>query len=56
MVFDLNGTLEPIVQDVIDLMPVFLDLVIAMVPVIIVLSVVGFLVGFFDKIIGMIKF
>jgi hypothetical protein len=54
--FDLATNLTPIIQGVIDIMPVFLDLVIAMVPVVITLAVVGFLLGFFDKILGMIRF
>jgi hypothetical protein len=56
MTFDLATNLTPIIQGVIDIMPVFLDLVIAMVPVVITLAVVGFLLGFFDKILQMIKF
>lgn len=54
--FDLATNLTPIIQGVIDIMPLFLDLVIAMVPVVITLAVVGFLLGFFDKILSMIKF
>jgi hypothetical protein len=54
--FDLATNLTPIIQGVVDIMPVFLDLVIAMVPVVITLAVVSFLLGFFDKILGMIKF
>jgi hypothetical protein len=56
MPFDLATNLTPIIEGVIDIMPVFLELVIAMVPVVITLAVVGFLLGFFDKILGMIKF
>lgn len=56
MTFDLANNLTPIIQGVIDIMPLFLDLVIAMVPVVITLAVVGFLLGFFDKILGMIRF
>jgi uncharacterized membrane protein len=56
MVFDLATNLTPILNGVIALLPLFLDLIIAMVPIIITLAVVGFLLGFFDKILGMIKF
>lgn len=39
MTFDLATNLTPIIQGVIDIMPIFLDLVIAMVPVVITLAV-----------------
>lgn len=55
MSFDLATNLTPIIQGVIDILPLFLDLVIAMVPIVITLAVVGFLLGFFDKILGMIR-
>ena len=54
--FDLNSTIGPIIDGVIALMPSFLNLVIAIVPVIITLAVVGFLVTFWDRILSMIKF
>ena len=56
MAFDLATNLSLIIQGVIDIMPLFLDLVISMVPVVITLAVVAFLLGFFDKILGMIRF
>ena len=56
MTFDLATNLTPIIQGVIDILPLVLDLVSAMVPIVITLAVVGFLLGFFDKILGMIKF
>jgi uncharacterized membrane protein len=56
MAFDLNATLSPIMTSVIDILPLFLDLVVAIVPIVITLSVVGFLLGFFDRILAMIKF
>lgn len=55
MAFDLNGTIGPILDGVIELMPSFLALVIAVVPVIITLSVVGFIVKFWDKILTMLN-
>jgi uncharacterized membrane protein len=55
LAFDLATNLTPIIQGVIDILPLFLDLVIAMVPIVITLAVVGFLLGFFDKILNMIK-
>jgi len=56
MTFDINASIGPIIDGVILLLPTFLELVIAMVPIVIVLAVVGFLLGFFDKILSMIKF
>jgi len=56
MAFDLATNLTPIINGVIEIIPLFLDLVVAMVPIVITLAVVGFLLGFFDKILGMIKF
>ena len=56
MAFDLATNLTPIIQGVIDIMPLFLDLVVAMFPVVITLAVIAFLLGFFDKILNMIKF
>jgi len=55
MAFDLATNITPIITGVVAIMPAFLDLVIAMVPIVITLSVVGFLLGFFDKVLGMIK-
>lgn len=39
MAFDLATNLTPIIQGVIDILPLFLDLVIAMVPIVITLAV-----------------
>jgi len=55
MAFDLVTNLTPAIQGVVDIMPLFLDLVMAMVPVVITLAVVSFLLGFFDQVLGMIK-
>lgn len=54
--FDLNGTVGPIIDGVVTILPSFLNLVIGMVPIIITLSIVGFLIGFFEAILGKIKF
>jgi hypothetical protein len=54
--FDLNATLYPIIQGVVELMPSFLDLILAVVPVIIVMSVVGFIIKFWDQIVRMMQF
>lgn len=55
MSFDLATNLSPVIQGVVDIMPLFLDLVLAMVPVVITLAVVSFLLGFFDSILQMIR-
>ena len=53
--FDLNGTVGPLLQGVIELIPTIIELIVAVIPAIIVLSVVGFIVGFLDQILKMIK-
>lgn len=52
---DLNATISPILTSLTELIPGIIDLVVAVVPAIIVLAVVGFIVAFFDKILGMMK-
>jgi len=39
MAFDLNATLSPIITGVVEVLPLFLDMVIAMVPIVITLAV-----------------
>lgn len=54
--FDINATLYPIIQGVVELMPTFLDLILAVVPIVIVMSVVGFILKFWDSIVRMMQF
>lgn len=54
--FDLNATLGPIIDGVVALMPSFLNLILAVVPIVIVMAVVGFIVKFWDRIIAMMQF
>lgn len=54
--FDLNATLYPIIAGVVALMPSFLSLIIAVVPIIITMSVVGFIIKFWDQIVKMMNF
>jgi len=54
--FDLNATLYPIIAGVVELMPSFLSLIIAVVPIIITMSVVGFIIKFWDQIVKMMNF
>jgi hypothetical protein len=52
-VVDINATIAPIINSVIALIPTIIDLIVAIVPAIIVMAVVGFIVGFLDKILKM---
>jgi hypothetical protein len=50
---DLNGTIGPIIDSVVLLIPSIINLIVAIVPAIICMAVVGFIVTFFDRILGM---
>jgi len=52
---DINASVGPILDSMIELIPTIIDLIVAIVPAIIVLAVVGFIVGFMDKILGMLR-
>jgi hypothetical protein len=52
---DINATVGPIITSVVELIPTIIDLIVAIVPAIIVMAVIGFLVGFFDKVLGMMN-
>lgn len=52
---DINGTIGPILDSVIELIPTIINLIVAIVPAILVMAVVGFIVTFFDRILSMIK-
>lgn len=52
---DLNGTIGPILDSVTELIPSIVNLIVSIVPAIITLAVIGFIIGFFDKILGMMK-
>lgn len=54
--FDINATLYPIISGVVELMPSFLELILAVVPIVIVMSVVGFIIKFWDRIVKMMQF
>ena len=55
MAFDLNSTIGPIIDGVVTLMPSILNLIVAVVPVIITLAVVGFVLGIFEMVLSKIK-
>jgi hypothetical protein len=52
---DLNATIGPILDGIVELIPTLLNLILAMVPIIIVMAIVSFIVTFLDKILGMLK-
>jgi hypothetical protein len=52
---NLTETIGPILDSIVALIPSIIALIVAIVPAIIVLAVVGFIVAFFDKILGMMK-
>lgn len=49
---DINASVGPVLDGVIALLPTLLALVLAALPIIICMMIVGFLTGFFDGIIG----
>jgi len=52
---DINGSVGPILDSMIELIPTIIELVVAIVPAIIVMAVVGFIVAFFDRILSLMK-
>ena len=53
---NLNETIGPILDSVVELIPGIIGLVVALVPAIIVMAVIGFIIGFLDKILSLLKF
>jgi hypothetical protein len=53
--FDINGTVGPLLDGIAALIPSIVNLIIAVVPAIIILALVGFVIGFLDEIIAMLK-
>ena len=52
---DINASVGPILDSVIEMIPTLINLIVSIVPAVIVLAVVGFIVAFFDRILGMMK-
>lgn len=52
----LNGTINPILVDAASLFPYLVDLIVACVPLILVLAIVGFIVTLFAIILSKVKF
>ena len=51
----LNASIGPVLDSVILLFPTLLELVIAAIPIIIAMGLIGFVLGLFDGILGKIK-
>ena len=52
---NITDGISPVIIDVTELLPLMLALVIAALPIIVALAVIGFLLGLFDGILGKIK-
>jgi hypothetical protein len=52
---NITDGISPVITDVTELLPLMLNLVIAALPIIVALAVIGFLLGLFDGILGKIK-
>lgn len=55
MTVDLNASLTPVLNGVVTLFPTLLALVIAALPIIIAMALIGFVLGIFDGILSKIK-
>jgi hypothetical protein len=51
---DLNSTIGPIIDGVVELIPSIVNLIVSIVPAVITLSVVAFIVRFLDRILEML--
>lgn len=54
--FDINATIYPIISGVVEVMPAFLDLILSVIPIVITMSVVGFIIKFWNQIVHMMNF
>lgn len=52
---NITDGISPVITDVTELLPLMLALVIAALPIIVALAVIGFLLGLFDGILGKIR-
>jgi hypothetical protein len=52
---DLNATIGPILDSVVELIPSIINLVVSLVPAIIIMSVIGFITAFLGRILSMMK-
>jgi hypothetical protein len=54
-VVDINTTIGPLLDQIVSLIPSIINLVVALVPAIVIMAIVGFIVTFLDRILGMMK-
>jgi hypothetical protein len=52
---DINDTIGPLIEQMVELIPGIISLVVALVPAIVIMAIVGFIVTFLDRILGMLK-
>jgi hypothetical protein len=52
---DINSTIGPLLDQIVLLIPNIINLVVALVPAIVIMAIVGFIVTFLDRILGMMK-
>lgn len=52
---DINATIGPLLDQMVELIPGIINLVVALVPAIVIMAIVGFIVTFLDRILGMMK-
>jgi len=52
---DINATIGPLLDQIVLLIPNIINLVVALVPAIVIMAIVGFIVTFLDRILGMMK-
>lgn len=48
-------SISEVIEAIVAIVPDLIDLVVGIVPIIVVIALVGFIVAFFDKILGMLK-
>lgn len=55
MAMDLNSSIGPVLDGVIAIFPTLLSLVLGAIPIIVAMSLIGFVLGIFDGILAKIK-
>jgi len=55
MAVDINASIGPVLDSVIVLFPTLLQLVLAALPIIIAMALIGFVLGIFESILGKLK-
>jgi hypothetical protein len=52
---NITETVGPLLDQIVELIPSIISLVVALVPAIVIMAIVGFIVTFLDRILGMMK-